>query len=277
MTDRAGAGTAGVAGARINAVSIVATAFLFAYAGALVALFAADILYIDIGVFGEVLRSPAIRAALRLSVITSVATLFLVVLFAVPAGYALSRYRFRGKTLVDTLVDLPIVLPTIIIGISLLVFFRTPIRRLIEGTGLRFVYAVPGIVLCQFLASASYGIRAAKAAFDSVDVRLEELALTLGCTRARAFFAVTLPLARNGITAGAIMAWAHAVGIFGPLMVFAGAVRMKTEVLPTTIYLELSIGRIEVAIAVAMLMLLLAAAALVLLRLLAGSRRRWGA
>ena len=130
--------------------------------------------------------------------------------------------------------------------------------------------------MCQFLVSASYGIRAAKAAFDGVDRRLEDLALTLGCTQMQAFRKVALPLARNGIVAGAIMAWARAVGVFGPLMIFAGAVRMKTEVLPTTIFLELSIGRVEVAIAVAIAMLTMAAIALILIHSLAPGRRWWG-
>ena len=80
----------------------------------------------------------------------------------------------------------------------------------------------------------------------------------------------------SGLVAGAIMSWARAVGVFGPLMVFAGAVRMKTEVMPTTIFLELSVGRIEVALAVAMLMLAMATAALVVIHSLASGRRWWG-
>ena len=106
-----------------------------------------------------------------------------------------------------------------------------------------------------------------------MDRRLEDLALTLGCTRGQAFWRVSLPMARNGIVAGAIVAWAHAVGLFGPLMIFAGTTRMKTEVLPTTVALELSIGRIEVALAVSLVMLAAAAVALVLVHSLAGSRR----
>ena len=200
-------------------------------------------------------------------------------MFAVPVGYALSRYRFPGHAVADTIVDLPIVLPPLVIGVSLLVFFQTPLGQFIEGPqglNLRFVYTTRGIILCQFLVSASYGIRAAKAAFDGVDRRLEDLALTLGCTRMQAFRKVALPLARNGIVAGAIMAWARAVGVFGPLMIFAGAVRMKTEVMPTTIFLELSIGRVEVAIAVAIAMLTMAAVALILIHSLAPGRRWWG-
>ena len=145
--------------------------------------------------------------------------------------------------------------------------------RLIEDLGLKFVFQKIGIILCQFLDSASFGIRAVKLAFDGVDPRLEHVAMTLGCGRAGAFFHVALPLARRGIVVGGILIWTRAFGIFGPLMVFVGAVRMRTEVLPTTIYLEQSVGRIEVALAVALLMIALATVALVTIRLVGLERQ----
>jgi len=165
----------------------------------------------------------------------------------------------------------------VVVGVSLLIFFRTALGRWIEGLpGLQFVYTPKGIVLCQFLLSASYGIRAAKSAFDGADERLERLALTLGCTHGQAFRMVALPMARSGLVAGAVMAWARALGVFGPLIVFVGAVRMKTEVMPTTVYLELSIGRIEPALAVSLLMLAIALLALTSIHWAGGSRRWWG-
>ncbi len=97
--------------------------------------------------------------------------------------------------------------------------------------------------------------------------------MTLGCTRAGAFFRVALPMAYRGVIVGGILIWTRALGIFGPLMVFVGAVRMRTEVLPTAVYLEQSVGRIDVALAVAILMLALAAAALVTVRIVGLSQR----
>jgi len=266
-----------VAGPRIHPLSVLSVGFACVFVLFVVTLLVADLLFTDLGSFREALGTPAILAAMKLSLITSGASLLLVVLFAVPVGYALSRYRFPCHVVVETLVDLPIVLPPLVIGVSLLVFFNTPVGRFIEGLGLRFVYTVPGIILCQFLVSASYGIRAASAAFGSVDRRLEQVALTLGCTQGGAFRRVSLPLARSGIVAGAIMAWARAVGVFGPLMIFAGSVRFKTEVMPTTIFLELSIGRIEVALAVALVMTLMATIALIAIHALAPGKRWWGA
>ncbi len=264
-----------VAGRRVTAFSVATVAFLAVFLLLVVVLLATDLWYTDAKSFREALTSREVLHALWLSLFTSLVSVALIVLFAVPVGYALSRYRFPGHAVVEALVDLPIVLPPVVIGLSLLVFFSTRVGQWIQTNWIEFVYSVPGIILCQFLVSASFGIRAAAAAFDSVDRRLEDLALTLGCTRGQAFWRVALPMARNGIVAGAIVAWAHAVGLFGPLMIFAGTTRMKTEVLPTTIALELSIGRIEVALAVAMLMLATAAAALVLVHALAGARRWW--
>jgi len=263
------------AGPRVNVLSIITMSSLALVFAALLTLVAADISYTDWQTITGLFKSREVLAAMRLSAVTSAITLCLVVLLAIPAGYALSRYRFPGHSIVDTAVDLPIVLPPVVIGISLLVFFATRPGRLVEGLGFD-THSMAAIVLCQFFVSASYAIRSAKAAFDSVDQRLENLALTLGCTRWQAFRLVSLPMARNGLVAGAIMAWARAVGVFGPLMVFVGSVRMKTEVMPTTIYLELTIGRVEVALAVAIVMLVVAGSALVLIRCLAGRGRWWG-
>ena len=219
------------------------------------------------------LVSPEIASALWLSLWTSAVTVVIGLGFAIPMGYALSRYRFPGHALVDSIVDLPILLPPLVIGLSLLVFFQTAPGRFIEDLGLTFVFQKKGIILCQFLDSASFGIRAVKLTFDGIDPRLEHVAMTLGCGRAGAFFRVALPLARRGIVVGGILIWTRAFGIFGPLMVFVGAVRMRTEVLPTTIYLEQSVGRIEVALAVAMLMIALATMALVTIRVVGLGRQ----
>jgi molybdate transport system permease protein len=232
------------------------------------ALFVADINYTTWPAIQEVLAAKEIRAALWLSLWTTAVTVLIGLAFAIPMGYVLSRFRFPGHMLVDSIVDLPIILPPLLVGLSLLVFFQTRTGHFIEDTGLRFVFQKKGIVLCQLLASASFGIRAVKLTFDGIDPRLEHVAMTLGSTRAGAFFRVALPLARRGIITGAILIWTRAFGIFGPLMVFVGAVRMRTEVLPTTIYLEQSVGRIEVALAVAVLMLVLAAAGLIGIRVI---------
>jgi len=241
-------------------------AFVVIFVIGLAGILVADIMYIDAAAIKEVIHSRDIRAALSLSLWTSGITVVLGMLLAVPMGYALSRYRFPGHALVDSLVDLPIILPPLVAGLSLLVFFQTAVGRFIEDSIMRFVYEPRGIILCQLFVSASFGIRAVKLTFDGIDPRVEHVAMTLGSTPAGAFFRVALPMARRGILVGAILVWARAFGIYGPLMVVVGTVRRQTEVLPTTIYLEQSVGHIETALAVAMLMLLLAVVALVTFR-----------
>jgi molybdate transport system permease protein len=231
----------------------------------------ADALYINWQAIVRVMTSGFVGHALWLSLWTSTTAVAFSVLFAIPMGFALSRYRFPGHVLVDSLVDLPIVFPPVVVGLTLLVFFtQTPAGRWLELLGLEFIFQPKGIVLCQFVVAASLAIRSATSAFDAVDRRLENVALTLGCTQWGSFRRVSLPLARNGIIAGAILTWARAFGIFGPLMIFVGSFRGRTEVLSTTMYLEQSVGHLEEALAVALLLVAVALVCLVVIRLVGG-------
>ncbi len=223
----------------------------------------------------EIFRNPDIRHAAWLTLWTSLFSSAIAMVFAVPAAYALSRTRVPFKSVFDTLVDTPIILPNLVVGVTLLVFFRTALGRGIQGLGLPFVYAPSGIVLAQFICVSPYAIRTVKSALDSVDPRLEDVARTLGWSQGQVFLRVTLPMIKNGIIAGGVIAWALAMGLYGPMMVFAGTTRQKTEVLATSIYLELSIGRIGVALAITMVMVFFAMLALLLFKKLAGGRSLW--
>jgi molybdate transport system permease protein len=234
-------------------------------------LIAADILYLNGQSVLTVMTSGFIGHALWMSLWTSIVTAVLSVLFAIPMGYVLSRFRFPGHVIADSLVDLPIVFPPVVVGLTLLVFFtQTPIGKWIEQSGIEFIFQPKGIVLCQFVVSASFAIRSAKSTFDEIDRRLENVALTLGCTYWGSFRRVSLPLARNGIIAGAILTWARAFGLFGPLMIFVGSFRGRTEVLSTTVFLEQSVGHLEEALAVALLLVAVAMICLVTIRLVGG-------
>lgn len=256
---------------RLFAASMLA--FVALFTACLLAVFLADVGYIDPRSLGSLLLKPEVRAAVWLSTWTSTVTVAIGLLFAVPMGYALSRYRFPGHALVDSVVDLPIILPPLVAGLSLLVFFyHSPIGVWIRESGLEFAFRHQGIVLCELLVSASFGIRAVKLTFDGIDPRVEHVAMTLGSTPAGAFFRVALPMARRGIIVGGILIWTRAFGIFGPLMVFVGTAE-RNRVLPTFIYLEQSTGQLKVALAAAVLMLLMATGALVLVRVLGLGQR----
>jgi molybdate transport system permease protein len=238
------------------------------YVGLIVAMLAADVSFTSLAHIRDALASREIRYSMKLGLITCTITMILSVWVATPIGYLLSRSRFPGKNFVDAILDVPIVLPPLVIGLSLLILFhQTSIGRAIESV-FPFTYTIAGIVLAQFTVGCAFALRAMRATFEQIDQRREQVALTLGCTRAQAFWLVTLPEARRGIVTAASLAWARSLGEFGPILVFAGATRMRTEVPATTVFLELSVGNIEAALAVSMLMITAAVVVLVLIRTL---------
>lgn len=216
--------------------------------------------------FFGILGNEEIRASIKLSLLSCSMTAILSLWVAVPLGYLMSRYNFRGKTLLDAIIDIPIVLPPLVIGLGLLILFQTPPGRFIEEKILGFTFAVPGVILAQFMVGCAFAVRTMRVTFDQISPRQEQVALTLGCTRSQAFWSVVFPEARRGMITAGTLAWARSLGEFGPILIFAGATRMRTEVLPTTVFLELSIGDIEAAVAVSLLMVLAAVIVLVIVR-----------
>jgi molybdate transport system permease protein len=209
------------------------------------------------------LQKPEIQYSIKLSLISCTVTAILSLWVAVPIGYLLSRYRFPGRNLMDAVLDIPIVLPPLVVGLSLLILFQFWPFNL----GSRMVvYQIPAVILAQFMVAAAFAVRTMRHTFDQIDPRHEQVALTLGCSRAQAFGMVVLPEAGQGMLTAATLAWARSLGEFGPLLVFAGATRNKTEVLSTTVFLELSIGNLEAAVAVSLIMVLAAVTVLVIAR-----------
>jgi molybdate transport system permease protein len=238
----------------------------------IVALLAADLAFTSPAHFREALRKPEIQYAIRLTLVSCTISALLSVWIATPLGYLLSRFRFRGRWLIDTIIDIPIVLPPLVIGLSLLILFHLPIGRtnleewLQRYVGLRVTYAQPAVVLAQFSVACAFAVQTMRVTFDQIDTRAEQVALTLGSRRSRAFLEIALPQAWRGMVTALTIAWARSLGEFGPILVFAGATRMRTEVLSTTVFLELSVGQLEAAVAVSLLMVLAAMAVLGVVR-----------
>ncbi|MDB6079431.1 MAG: cysW 2 [Akkermansiaceae bacterium] len=240
---------------------------LLLYAALLAAILLATGAWTSPGVFSRALASREIRHAVMMSVVSCGLSTLLSLAVATPAAYVLSRCRFRGKALLEILLDLPIVMPPLVVGLGLLLMFQTLPGRWMEDTlGWRFTYTIAGVVLAQFTVACAFALRSLRATFDEMPVRQEQVARTLGASDAQVFFRVVMPAARRGMLHAAAVAWARGLGEFGPILVFAGVTRMKTEVLPTTVFLELSTGNLATAAAVSMLLLVAAAAVLVLLR-----------
>ncbi len=209
----------------------------------------------------ELLKRETLHAG-ALSLLTCTATAVLSLWVAVPIGYVMSRYTFRGKVFIDALLDIPIVLPPLVIGLLLLILSTALPRTLSDA----IVFEVPAVILAQFTVTAAFAVRTMRATFDEIPQRLERVALTLGAGRGQAFWTVVLPEARRGMVAAGTLAWARALGEFGPILIFAGMVPMRTEVLTSTVYLEFQSGNLVGGLAVSMIMVILAAAALVAIR-----------
>jgi molybdate transport system permease protein len=239
-----------------------------AYALFIIGLLLADARWAPLPALWQALATEEIRHAAWLSLGSCTLSAAISLAIAMPIAYLLSRGRFPLRRLLDAMLDIPIVLPPLVVGLSLLIFFQTSFGRAVEEH-VRFTYTVVGVVLAQVVVGTAFAIRAMRATFDHLPARAEDVALTLGASRGQAVRLVTLPAARRGMITAFTLAWARCLGEFGPVLVFAGATRMKTEVLPTSVFFELSVGNLDRAVAVSLLMVGLALLVLLVVR-------RWG-
>jgi molybdate transport system permease protein len=244
------------------------------YVVMIVVMLLADLQYASAPAILRALNSPEIRYSIKLSLISCSLTALLSLWVAVPLGYLMSRYRFPGQMMVDAIIDIPIVLPPLVVGLSLLILFQTPLGKAFEARFGQVTFAVPSVILAQFMVACAFAVRTMRTAFDQISRRQEHVALTLGCSKSQAFFLVVLPQARRGIITAATLAWARALGEFGPILLFSGSTRSRTEVLSTSVYLEFSVGNLEAAVALSLLMITISIAVLVALRYF-GLERMW--
>jgi molybdate transport system permease protein len=229
----------------------------------------ADFAYTDLESLKRTLSEPEIQYSLKLSLLSCTLSTLMSLVVAVPIGYIMSRFTFRGQSVVDAILDIPIVLPPLVVGISLLVLFNYPPFHWLSQW---VVFEVPAVVLAQFMVACAFAVRTMRVSFDQIPVRFEQVALTLGCNRSQAFWLVVFPQSRRGLLAAGTLAWARSLGEFGPILVFAGSTRMRTEVLPTSVYLEMQSGDLKGMLSVSILMIALSAAVLILARALGMQR-----
>jgi molybdate transport system permease protein len=242
----------------------------------IVAMLAAELSFTHPNYLSDALTSERIQYSIALSLLSCSLTTILALWAAVPFGYSLARFRFPGKQVVETLVDVPIVLPPLVVGLALLILFRFgPLVKLQQVFPITF--AIPSVVLAQFAVATAFAIRTMRVTFDQLDPRPEEVALTLGCTRSQAFWLVALPQARRGMVAAGTLAWARSLGEFGPILIFSGATEFRTEVLPTSVWLEFNTGSLGMAVAVSILLIVVAAVVLVIARMFGLRDDRGGA
>lgn len=212
---------------------------------------------------------PLVLEALKLSFITSLLSLAAMLLFGTPVAYALGRYSFPGKRLLDALIDLPLVMPPAVAGVALLLAFgrRGLLGPLIENAGLDIAFSTAAVVIAQTFVASPFYIKAARAAFQSVPIELEQSAATEGAGPWARFQRIVLPLALPGITGGAVMAWARALGEFGATILFAGNFEGRTQTMPLAIYAALE-GDLNAAIVLSVLLIVISFTLLIIFKLL---------
>lgn len=231
------------------------------------------VLRLDVADLRQNLASPTVARALSLSLITATVTALCALLLGTPLAYLLARRTFRGRRLVDTLVDLPMVLPPAVAGIALLLVFgrRGWIGAPLDTVGIGVVFTPAAVVLAQLFVAAPFYIRSAAAGFAEIDSELEQAAALDGASDFAVFRHVTAALAWPAILGGIVMTWARALGEFGATIIFAGNFPGRTQTMPLAIYLGFER---DLDLAVTLSFLLLAASFTVLLVVHWGLGRR---
>jgi molybdate transport system permease protein len=221
---------------------------------------------------GELVSSlgePGVLDALWLSLRTTLAALLIIVVIGTPAAYLLATRTFRGKAVVTTLVELPLVLPPAVAGVGLLAALGPAgiVGGAIEDTGVRLALETAGVVVALTFVAAPFFIRGAQVAFASVDRTWLEASRTLGASEARTFLRVAIPAAAPGMLAGLALAWGRAAGEFGATLIFAGSFRGRTQTAPLAIYERLGTDFTS-ALALAAVLVIVSAALLLTAKLL---------
>ncbi len=218
--------------------------------------------------FGDAVTSKEVLFSLKMSVVTSTISTTICLLLALPTAYALSRTYMPCKKLAEILMELTLSLPYILLGFALLLIFSSPFGKALKEIGFAVVFQPVGIIFAQLIVNLPFAIRMIRTAYASVSPRMEFVASTLGATRAQIFTTIILPLCRNAIISTTVLTWARGMGEFGATLMLVGVTRMKTETLAGSIYLSISTGNTETAMATAMIMLLLSATTLVIANVL---------
>lgn len=213
------------------------------------------------------LRLPQVRQALGLSLRTSTVATLLSVLLGMPVAYLLARRTFPGRALIDSLIDLPIVLPPAVAGLSLLLVFgrRGWIGGWLAEMGLRVTFTEAAVIIAQTFIAVSLFVRAAAIGIAAVDPEIEDAAAIDGASRRQTFLRITLPLSRQAVLSGIALAWARAMGEFGATIIFAGNFPGRTQTMPLAIYIGFELN-LDVAVTLSVILVAFSFVVLVLVK-----------
>jgi molybdate transport system permease protein len=221
------------------------------------------------------LRSSVALDALAVSLKTAAIALALILLVGTPAGYLLGTKSFRGASALITVMELPLVLPPAVAGIALFAAFGR--FGLLGGTlrafGIQIPFTQAAVVMAVIFVSMPFYVRQAVAAFASVDRQMLSASRTLGAGDGETFLRIAIPLAAPGLWAGAVLAFARALGEFGATIMFAGSFQGRTQTLPLAIYGQFSSGNFDGALAMAAFLVAVSVGLLAGVKLILGARR----
>jgi molybdate/tungstate transport system permease protein len=212
------------------------------------------------------LQDSQVMSSIFVSIYSALTATLIAILFGVPLAYVLARHDFAGKGFVESIIDVPVVIPHTVVGIALLLVFSStgvlgvPLNKL----GIVFVDAFPGVVIAMLFVSGSFVVNSAREGFESIDPRMEKVARTLGSGSLRTFFTITLPLGLRNIVVGAIMCWARAVSEFGALVILA----YYPMAAPTLIYQRFSDFGLSESTPVAVILVLICLTVFIAVRVL---------
>jgi len=217
------------------------------------------------------LSDPVVVDALRLSAISILFTLALIVVFGTPVAYLLGRSTFRGKRVLETIIEMPLVLPPAVAGVALLFAFgrRTPLGGLLHDWNMDVAFTLVAVVLAQTFVAAPFYIKSARAGFQGVSRETMEAAQTQGANSFQVFTHIVVPLALPSLAGGAIMSWARAIGEFGATILFAGNFQARTQTMPLAIYTALE-SDINAAIVISSILVIMSFTVLLVFKLLTG-------
>jgi len=224
------------------------------------------------GAFFAAMRLTVVQDALRLSLATAGVALLVTVVLGTPLSWLLARHQFRGKGLLDTLLDLPMVLPPSVAGLGLLIAFgrRGLFGPALETVGITLPFSTVAVVIAQCFVASPFYIKPAKTAFLGVDRELEEVAGTFGANGWQTFTRITLPLAFPTLVGGVVMMWSRALGEFGATIFFAGNRQGITQTIPLAIFQEEQASHFETALAMSAVLVAVSFAILLTVKWLSG-------
>ncbi|MDX2140963.1 MAG: ABC transporter permease [Chloroflexota bacterium] len=210
-----------------------------------------------------------IPGALYLSIVTTIMTSLVTIVFGTPLAWVLARRQFPLKRWLNVLIELPIVLPPAVAGLALLLTFgrRGLLGGTLEAAGIMLPFTTAAVIVAQVFVSAPFYVRAAQIGFRGVDRELEDAARVDGANGSALFWYITLPLAARALAAGLVLSWARALGEFGATILFAGSLQGRTQTMPLLIY-NIIERDLDAAVWTGVILIALAVVALVLSQVL---------